>query len=64
MHEKKLILVEQDVFMRINRYENSCNLFSKVCGSESQGEQDVFVKHNTPDNGQLQRKPRSEGQIF
>ena len=27
-------------------------------------EQDVFVKHNAPDNGQFQRRPRSQGQIF
>ena len=26
--------------------------------------QDVFVKHNAPDNGQFQRRPRSQGQIF
>ena len=25
--------------------------------------QDVFVKHNAPDNGQFQRRPRSQGQI-
>ena len=27
-------------------------------------EQDVFVKHNAPDNGQFQRRPRSQRQIF
>ena len=26
--------------------------------------QDVFVKHNAPDNGQFQRRPRSQRQIF
>ena len=26
--------------------------------------QDVFVKLNAPDNGQFQRRPRSQGQIF
>ena len=26
--------------------------------------QDVFVKHNAPDNGQFQRRPISQGQIF
>ena len=26
--------------------------------------QDVFVKHNAPDNGQFQRRPRSQGQIL
>ena len=26
--------------------------------------QDVFVKHNAPDNGQFQRRQRSQGQIF
>ena len=26
--------------------------------------QDVFVKHNAPDNGKFQRRPRSQGQIF
>ena len=26
--------------------------------------QDVFVKHNAPDSGQFQRRPRSQGQIF
>ena len=26
--------------------------------------QDVFVKHNAPDNGHFQRRPRSQGQIF
>ena len=27
-------------------------------------EQDVFVKHNAPDNGQFQRRPRSQGKYF
>ena len=27
-------------------------------------QQDVFVKHNAPDNGQFQWRPRSQGQIF
>ena len=27
-------------------------------------QQDVFVKHNAPDNGQFQRRPRSQGQIL
>ena len=26
--------------------------------------QDVFVKHNAPDNSQFQRRPRSQGQLF
>ena len=26
--------------------------------------QDMFVKHNAPDNGQFQRGPRSQGKIF
>ena len=26
--------------------------------------EDVFVKHNASDNGQFQRRPRSQGQIF
>ena len=26
--------------------------------------QDVFVKHNAPNNGPFQRRPRSQGQIF
>ena len=26
--------------------------------------QDVFVKHNAPDNGHFQRRPRSQGQLF
>ena len=24
----------------------------------------MFVKHNAPDNGQFQQRPRSQGQIF
>ena len=31
---------------------------------EMKEKQDVFVKHNAPDNGQFQRRPRSQGQIF
>ena len=30
----------------------------------TKSKQDVFVKHNAPDNGQFQRRPRSQGQIF
>ena len=28
------------------------------------GEQDVFVKHNAPDNGQFQQRQRSQGKFF
>ena len=31
---------------------------------KSTQKQDVFVKHNAPDNGQFQRRPRSQRQIF
>ena len=31
---------------------------------EIKPKQDVFVKHNAPDNGQFQPRPRSQGQIF
>ena len=32
--------------------------------SPKHGEQDVFVKYNAPDNGQFQRRPRSQVQMF
>ena len=30
---------------------------------EIKEKQDVFVKHNAPDNGQFQRRLRSQGQV-
>ena len=40
-------------------------LISKVKSPWGGGlKQDVFVKHNAPDNGQFQRRPRSQGKIF
>ena len=33
-------------------------------GENSMLKQDEFVKHNAPDNGQFQRRQRSQGQIF
>ena len=32
--------------------------------SKKKEKQDMFVKHNAPDNGQFQRRPISQGQIF
>ena len=33
------------------------------CMNSNREKQDVFVKHNAPDNGQFLRWPRSQGQI-
>ena len=42
---------------------NKHNYFIPRCRLEL-FKQDVFVKHNAPDNVQFQRRPRSQGQIF
>ena len=52
-------LVRLETFIRdafVNR-EHAVSVFFYL-------EQDVFVKHNAPDNGQFQRRPRSQGQLF
>ena len=51
----------------IQKYRVSLLLYIDVCIKnyicKYSFEQDVFVKHNAPDNGQFQRRPRSQGQV-
>ena len=49
-------------FQSVNTFAQS---FDKTINlNKKERKQDVFVKHNAPDNGQFQRRPRSQGQIF
>ena len=45
-------------------YHEQLPVYLNVHESINNQKQDVFVKHNAPDNGQFQRRPRSQGQIF
>ena len=46
------------------REEDLQNRRSGTRSEKLEIKQDVFVKHNAPDNGQFQQRPRSQGQIF
>ena len=44
--------------------KNRYSIFSIHTHIKLMKKQDVFAKHNAPDNGQFQLRPRSQGQIF